>query len=203
MLTLRRQGFTLIELLIVVAIIAILAAIAVPNFLEAQVRSKVSRAKNDMRSLATALEAYRTDYSHYVLDRGSYGALVWPSLTVNAPPEPFFVLTTPVAYITSVPSNPFPDRSSPGSTTNSEGGRATSYLYVGDIWVNWMTQTFSLPNPIGQWALASNGPDQRSSYGVYYVWGYDYLHSKKALILGGRLYNTDGCIYDPTNGTIS
>jgi len=60
-----KKGFTLIELLIVVAIIAILAAIAVPNFLEAQVRSKVSRAKSDQRSLATAIEAYFVDNNLY------------------------------------------------------------------------------------------------------------------------------------------
>ena len=56
-------SFTLIELLIVVAIIAILAAIAVPNFLEAQARSKVSRIKADMRTVGTAIETYRVDYN--------------------------------------------------------------------------------------------------------------------------------------------
>lgn len=60
-----KKAFTLIELLIVVAIIAILAAIAVPNFLEAQTRAKVTRAQSDMRSLATGIEAFYIDNNQY------------------------------------------------------------------------------------------------------------------------------------------
>ena len=59
------KAFTLIELLIVVAIIGILAAIAVPNFLNAQARAKIARAKGDLRSLSTALESYRIDHNRY------------------------------------------------------------------------------------------------------------------------------------------
>ncbi len=85
----RLPGFTLIELLIVVAIIAILAAIAVPNFLEAQTRAKISRCEADMKSLETALESYAIDHAKY--------------------PEVFnpFRLTTPIAYISSIPNDPF------------------------------------------------------------------------------------------------
>ena len=91
------KAFTLIELLIVVAIIAILAAIAVPNFLEAQVRSKVSRVKADMRSLRVALECYRVDNNNYLPDRGGSAGdyTTWAALT------------TPVAYITTVVRDPF------------------------------------------------------------------------------------------------
>jgi len=59
------HAFTLIELLIVVAIISILAAIFVPNFLEAQIRSKMAVTQDDLHSLATALEAYWIEQRAY------------------------------------------------------------------------------------------------------------------------------------------
>ena len=65
LMTTSRSAFTLIELLIVVAIIGILAAIAVPNFLNAQVRAKVANTQADQRSLATAIESYRLDNNMY------------------------------------------------------------------------------------------------------------------------------------------
>jgi prepilin-type N-terminal cleavage/methylation domain-containing protein len=98
----KSRAFTLIELLIVVAIIAILAAIAVPNFLEAQVRAKVGRAQSDLRSVATALESYR-------IDNNGYPTMIEPGFTGGIPPlagsdlKWWYVpnaLSTPVAYLT-------------------------------------------------------------------------------------------------------
>jgi len=61
----RQRGFTLIELLIVVAIIGIIAAIAIPNLLNAINRGRQKRSMADMRSIATAVEAYAVDNSFY------------------------------------------------------------------------------------------------------------------------------------------
>jgi type II secretion system protein G len=61
----RQRGFTLIELLIVVAIIGIIAAIAIPNLLNAINRGRQKRSMADMRSIATAIEAYAVDNSFY------------------------------------------------------------------------------------------------------------------------------------------
>ena len=92
-----KQSFTLIELLIVVAIIGILAAIAVPNFINAQLRAKVTRAYSDMGALGTALDMYFLDRNDF--PRSNY-VEQYPSRVLRR-------LTTPIAYISSLPQDPF------------------------------------------------------------------------------------------------
>ncbi len=105
-----KLGFTLIELLIVVAIIAILAAIAVPNFLEAQTRAKVSRVRADVRTVATAMETYKIDTNRYPpAAEYPYAAIVgsWPNLTPQFSSRIPSWLTTPIAHLTSLPNDIF------------------------------------------------------------------------------------------------
>ncbi|MBN2326593.1 MAG: prepilin-type N-terminal cleavage/methylation domain-containing protein [Candidatus Omnitrophica bacterium] len=87
-----QKGFTLIELLIVVAIIGILAAIAVPNFLNAQVRAKIAKVEGEFRSISTALEAYN-------LDRNGY--LPYPDWGGHTHPRYLNALSTPITYLSA------------------------------------------------------------------------------------------------------
>ncbi len=69
----NNKGFTLIELMIVVAIIGVLAAIAIPNFLNYQCKAKQSEAKSSLGTIRTAQEAYLAEYDSYADSIGKIG----------------------------------------------------------------------------------------------------------------------------------
>jgi type II secretion system protein G len=84
----KEKGFTLIELLIVVAIIGIIAAIAIPNLLNAIDRGKQKRTMADLRSVGTAIESYSIDNNFYP-DAGTTLA------TLQSLIEPLYIRTAP------------------------------------------------------------------------------------------------------------
>jgi len=164
------KAFTLIELLIVVAIIAILASIAVSNFLEAQVRAKVSRAQNDLRTIATGLESYRVDTNHYPPT---------PLTPITTRDERLSFLTTPVAYLSSIPLEIFSKKQKEGYafwSANLNDAMKTSPIYF---------HLAEEKRRQDRWALFSRGPDL----------GYEAAveESGSGLLMW----------YDPTNGTVS
>ena len=183
------RAFTLIELLIVIGIIAILALIAVPNFLEAQVRAKVARAIADMRTIATGLEAYCVDWGAYPVNDGQY----------NTTPTS---LTTPVAFLTtSKLEDPFAMHEK-----HAQYGDAARWYTYGTI-LRWDGKS-PLPVPAppmelvdhdwfnkgasekyGLWRMCSLGPDR--IYSDFRQFGSDY-----------PCYGSD-IVYDASNGTMS
>ena len=189
------RGFTLIELLIVVAIIAILALIAVPNFLEAQTRAKVARCMTDMRSLATASEAYTVDHNYPPLygHIRANGEVQYPATDnidgVND--QMSFVgpcITTPVAYITAAFPDPFATKFAvTGAAATPEGEKLVKNLEYINLEQHVANFTGVVP-PFaprlipawGQWRMVGAGPDGDRGKDI-------------------KL----NVVYDPTNGTVS
>lgn len=172
-----RRGFTLIELLIVVAIISILASIAVPNYLLSQVRAKVSRVRVDHRTLATALEAYHTDFNSY------------PETNIRDRWRRFHNLTTPVAFLVSVPTDPFLPPADWDEQNFIDWGPRHGYYKMGCT---------PLTRP-SRWALSSNGPDQdEDSVPIRFYPGYS-----DAVFIEQSDPDFRYEFYDATNGVIS
>ena len=162
----KKEGFTLVELLIVVAIITIITAIAVPNIMSARIRAKVSGAKSEMGSIAILLEDYKMDHS------GSYPSQYTSPDTItndSNPPSPTNVVglgkliypttsnSTPI-YLSTIPKDPF--------NTNDKPGGYYSYFTSGDEC----------------WALVSWGPDKNNDVS-------NYADAKAAVENGTNMYD--------------
>lgn len=196
------RGFTLIELLIVVAIIAILAAIAVPNFLEAQTRAKVSRVKSDMRSLVTALETYHIDASQYAWPADEDGGLIQNPAAGGG--EWFetktpVLLTTPISYISTRPPDSFAQKGSVDyqnfhySTLDyvrQHEGAAADEVF-GEFYHELTGQE---PSSNIAYYFLSFGPDQDHDVGGDHDHGGEDGHDHE---------HGAGAIYDASNGIIS
>ena len=200
-----KKGFTLIELLIVVAIIAILAAIAVPNFLEAQTRAKVTKVLADMRSYVVAVESYVVDNNEAMpcaywspfadAKVNNLYWYMWIEINDNIKGGAGKHLTTPIAYMTSLPLDPF---------VTKRFGYPISYTWFYEGKAK-MGGRYERPTKMNDAARAGFGPHpggDNAPYVLYgertYQWHMETFGPDRAWWL-----ENDGVIYDPTNGTVS
>lgn len=214
---LSRRGFTLIELLIVIAIILILISIALPNFLEAQIRAKVVNSQGELRSLETALVSYSLDHKRNMAD-GSELAQAGYNVSSEGDRFVYSQLTTPNLYVKSIPLDEF--NSADRAVDDAGAGAGTRvaannvYRYYAARW-RCLASNHKAPSPIGEgceaansrgivngypfdpdaafagkWIVVSPGPDRSHGYG-------EWIMYRPQLQAGSPR------IYSPTNGTMS
>lgn len=181
----RSKGFTLIELLIIVAIITILSAIAVPNFLEAQVRSKISRARSDLRTYAVAINAYVVDHNRPPVGFVEPLPYLDPHRYLT-----YHMMTTPISYMTTLPLDPF-------NPTDKEESKYYHYHTFG----------YKLKTEyINAWTLKCDKAFTRGYSWVMYSVGpcrIDSFPMVEDMLSNPTDPNNIAAIYDPSNGSVS
>ncbi len=218
----RRDGFTLIELLIVVAIIGILAAIAVPNFLNAQTRAKIARNVSDMKALSTAVMSLYVDKNAYPVDWWDDDTQLGcdrledifngVGMGTNCPRpngrNMFAILgplTSPTAYMSSIPYDPFFE--GPGGERSSYRYGDYEASYIGHDGTNPYNHNFNAFKPeraaelgleplkVGEFALIGSGPDKEFGIGAGASdphRGVPYDSSNGLVTVGDIVYRSGG-----------
>ncbi len=189
------KAFTLIELLIVVAIIGILAAIAVPNFLNAQVRAKVARTESDMRAIDQAIRMYTLDHNIYPIRGG------WMD-------KRYIPLTTPVSYLSSVPLDPFNTNPQDTSTgAKDSNNRKGNYDYWTRLWASgsdsrvgsgYWQQCTAFPANRYEWQLRGFGPTSKWVPNLIYSNGHPKAGEYISYDMSNGLYSEGNIVrYSP------
>jgi type II secretion system protein G len=175
--TMSKMAFTLIELLIVVAIIGILAAIAVPNFLNAQIRAKISKTESEMNSYHTAAEMYRLDNGDY----HPHNHTSWQNK----------YLTTPIAYFAAVPRDIFENENKSNAWNLKYGEYHLERIYRpdGSMWLDPKLRVPNNPEAVARgyknkpysYELWSVGPNGVLDFGVNGIVGFTFYETSNGL----------------------
>lgn len=184
------KAFTLIELLVVVAILGILAAIALPSFLEAQTRAKIAAVRSEMKTLALAAEMYAVDNGEFPPHREQATCTELPYHVR------FSFFTTPIPYLTGIPGRePFTRDGAPDS---GEQWEIADTFYLS--WTNfWSYACRTTPHRLWPYRhdhtylIRSRGPDTHLEPDPV---RNDHFEGE------GHL-SPDPFLYDATNGTVS
>ena len=204
-ITWSHKGFTLI------AIILILISIALPNFLEAQARARLARVKGDLRSLVTAVEAFRTERGVLLIDFWDDGTKEskerWvnklgqvgrnPQFTYQFFEECYYPLTSPAKYIAQVPIDLF---NKPKKQVGlSAGETGLGYIYFDNDPLFPKTYDYGIDRWQPGHALqisSQTRPLQEGEYGMLSVGPDGFIGTNSS-------GHNRGMAYNPTNGTYS